>query len=161
MITTGAGLLEIAACHGCLGLLAGLALAGVGQGLFTPANNAGIVRAAPRGRSGLISAVINMTRSIGTALGVALASLLYADGHRVRSGHGPQSAVSPGEGITVALGALGALALVAGVVLPLLPDSPGDADGGCQLRSRRGDRRGRHRAGHVGSSDARNGTRDT
>ena len=92
-ILTGVGLLELALWHGRPGLLTGLAAAGVGQGLFTPANNAGVIRAAPDGRSGLISGVLNMTRSMGTALGVALASLLYATGagagrgYRSHGGH--------------------------------------------------------------------------
>jgi MFS family permease len=54
-----------------------LAVAGVGLGLFTPANNAAIMSAAPRAQSGLASGVLNMTRGTGTALGLALTSLIF------------------------------------------------------------------------------------
>jgi EmrB/QacA subfamily drug resistance transporter len=71
------GLAIIAAWHGTVGLLAGLAVSGAGIGGFVPANNASIMSAAPRSSAGVLSGVLNMTRALGTALGVALASLLY------------------------------------------------------------------------------------
>jgi MFS family permease len=67
----------IAAWHGTAGLLTGLAVTGAGIGGFVPANNASIMSAAPRSSAGVLSGVLNMTRALGTALGVALASLLY------------------------------------------------------------------------------------
>ena len=57
--------------------VAALALAGAGLGAFVPVNNATIMRAAPPGHAGAMGGVLNMTRGIGTALGVAIASLLY------------------------------------------------------------------------------------
>ena len=135
-ILTGVGLLELALWHGRPGLLTGLAVAGVGQGLFTPANNAGVIRAAPDGRSGLISGVLNMTRSMGTALGVALASLLYATGAGAGRGSAHTADINAGQGLTAALAVLGALALLTGVLLPLLP-------AGQRRRRRRRGRRGR------------------
>ena len=57
-----------------------LALAGAGLGAFVPANNATVMRAAPPGRAAEIGGVLNMTRAIGTALGVALAGLLFGLG---------------------------------------------------------------------------------
>ena len=53
-------------------LLAGI---GAGLGLFTPANNAAIMAAAPREHSGMAGGVLNLTRGLGTALGVAVAGL--------------------------------------------------------------------------------------
>lgn len=49
-----------------------LALLGVGLGAFTPANNTMIMRAIPPGLSGTGGGLVNMARSLGTALGVAL-----------------------------------------------------------------------------------------
>jgi EmrB/QacA subfamily drug resistance transporter len=48
-----------------------LALLGVGLGLFTPGNNSGVMGSAPANRLGVASGVLNMTRSVGTSLGVA------------------------------------------------------------------------------------------
>ncbi len=58
-------------------LVAGLVLVGVGLGLFTPSNNAAIMAAAPRRESGVASGVLNMTRGMGTALGLALTGMVY------------------------------------------------------------------------------------
>lgn len=77
LILTGVGLVGVALWHATPGLLAGLALAGVGLGAFTPANNATIMAASPPGHTGVISGVLNMTRGMGTALGVAVAGALY------------------------------------------------------------------------------------
>ncbi len=54
-----------------------LAVVGAGQGLFTPANNAAIMASAPREHAGLASGVLNMTRGLGTSLGLALTGLLF------------------------------------------------------------------------------------
>ena len=54
-----------------------LAGAGVGLGLYTPANNAAIMAAAPRQQSGVAGGILNMTRGIGTALGLAVTSLVF------------------------------------------------------------------------------------
>lgn len=51
-------------------LLAILALFGLGLGAFTPPNNASIMGAAPRHRLGIASGILNMTRGMGTSLGV-------------------------------------------------------------------------------------------
>jgi EmrB/QacA subfamily drug resistance transporter len=77
LAAAAAGMAIIAAWHGTAGLLVGLAVAGAGIGGFVPANNASIMAAAPRSSAGVLSGVLNMTRALGTALGVALASLLY------------------------------------------------------------------------------------
>ncbi len=57
-----------------------LELAGLGAGLgaFTPANNASIMAAAPRAQSGLAGGMLNMTRALGTALGLAMSGLILA-----------------------------------------------------------------------------------
>jgi MFS family permease len=58
-------------------LLALLALVGEGLGLFTPPNNAAIMGSVPEEQSGVASGVLNMTRGMGTALGLALTGLVF------------------------------------------------------------------------------------
>jgi hypothetical protein len=45
---------------------------GVGLGLFTPPNTSAIMGSAPANRLGTAGGILNMTRSLGTSLGVAL-----------------------------------------------------------------------------------------
>ncbi|KUL36905.1 MFS transporter [Streptomyces sp. NRRL F-4489] len=52
-----------------------LALLGLGLGVFTPANNTLIMGAVPTASSGTGGGLVNMTRGLGTALGVALVTL--------------------------------------------------------------------------------------
>ena len=59
------------------GFLALLALIGIGLGCFTPPNNAAIMGSVPAQQSGLASGVLNMTRGMGTALGLALTGLVF------------------------------------------------------------------------------------
>jgi MFS family permease len=54
-----------------------LSIIGVGLGVFTPPNNAAIMGSVPQQQSGLASGVLNMTRGVGTALGLALAGLVF------------------------------------------------------------------------------------
>jgi MFS family permease len=83
---TVVGMLLAAASLGVLALLdpAGAALLlplaglGAGLGIFTPANNAAIMGAAPRQQAGVASGVLNMTRGMGTAMGQALAALILS-----------------------------------------------------------------------------------
>ncbi|TAM90182.1 MAG: MFS transporter, partial [Candidimonas sp.] len=78
MVLTAAGLLTAAVFHQNAGVLAvELAAIGVGMGLFTPPNNAAIMASAPHTQSGSAGGLLNMTRSIGTALGVALTALVF------------------------------------------------------------------------------------
>jgi MFS family permease len=58
--------------------LALLGVLGVGLGLFTPPNNSSIMGSAPQRRLGVAGGILNMTRSIGTSLGVALTGALLA-----------------------------------------------------------------------------------
>lgn len=52
-------------------LLGFMALLGLGLGLFTPPNNSTIMGSAPITRLGVAGGILNMTRSVGTSLGVA------------------------------------------------------------------------------------------
>ncbi|BEP14927.1 MFS transporter [Acidothermaceae bacterium B102] len=71
-----------AARPGPVGLAVLLAAAGAGFGLFTPANNAAIMCEARPGQAGQVGGVLTMTRSLGTALGVAVTGLAVAQGFR-------------------------------------------------------------------------------
>jgi len=127
LLLAAAGILEIAAQHGTAGLLAGLALAGVGLGAFTPANNAAIMSASPPGHTGVVSGVLNMTRGLGTALGVALTGALFTAVVGVNGANVARASVAAaGHGLTVALGVLGVLALVTGSALLLRAPAQGE-----------------------------------
>ena len=128
LLLTGVGLLTIALWHETAGLLAGLMIAGLGLGMFTPANNATVMSASPKGHTGVVSGVLNMTRGAGTALGVALASALYIAASGVR-GAGA-SAAAAGNGLTVSLAALGSVALATALALLLLPETAGAGEPG-------------------------------
>jgi hypothetical protein len=81
-----------------------LGLLGAGLGIYTPANNAEIMAAVPHHDAATAGGMLNMTRGIGTALGVAVVTLGLHAGRL--SGH-------PGAGTPLAAGALAAAALIA------------------------------------------------
>jgi EmrB/QacA subfamily drug resistance transporter len=57
-----------------------LALTGIGLGAFTPPNNASIMGSVAPQQVGMASGMLNMTRGLGTSLGLALAGLAYTIG---------------------------------------------------------------------------------
>ena len=118
LVLAAVGMLVIAAEHGTAGILTGLALTGLGLGAFTPANNAGVMSASPPGHAGVTGGMLNMTRGLGTALGVAVAGALFTaaagvSGSRVAEAH----VVAVGHGLTAALGVIGIVTLATGVGL--------------------------------------------
>jgi EmrB/QacA subfamily drug resistance transporter len=121
LVLAGAGLLEIAVWHDTPGMLIGLAVVGLGLGLFTPANNAAVMSASPPGHAGLTGGLLNMTRGLGTALGVALAGALFTAG--AHGGHA--GAGSAGHGLMTALGVLGLVTLATGCWRPRPGIEPG------------------------------------
>ncbi len=79
---TAGGLLAAVALAGLAavpprpGWLAPLLFAvGLGVGVVTPANNAAVMTAVPRAVAGLAGGLVNVTRALGTSLGVALTAL--------------------------------------------------------------------------------------
>jgi EmrB/QacA subfamily drug resistance transporter len=80
----GMGLLAASATRADLTVLA-LAVTGAGMGLFIAANNAATMFAAPPQRAGAAGGLLNMARGLGTALGVALTSLVFATGRGITS----------------------------------------------------------------------------
>lgn len=93
--------------------LVGLAVAGVGLGAFTPPNNTAVMSAAPGGAASLVSGVLNMTRGLGTSLGLAVAGLVYTVGS---TGGQAGAAAAARAGYRDATLVLGAVALVAALV---------------------------------------------
>ena len=58
-------------------LAVGLGVVGVGLGLFVPPNNSIIMSNTPRSQAGMASGVLNMTRGLGTALGLSLTGMVF------------------------------------------------------------------------------------
>lgn len=101
-----------------------LALLGVGLGMFTPPNNAAIMGSVPKEQSGVASGVLNMTRGMGTAMGLAFTSLIF--GLAAGSEHASKPLVTRGfEGSAVFLGLI---ALAAAVLSALRGRTPLNRD---------------------------------
>jgi MFS family permease len=94
---------------GVVVLLAGI---GVGLGLFTPANNAAIMAAAPREHSGMAGGILNLTRGLGTASGVAVTGLILGLRHAERL-HASPHVVTVGFQTSVVVLSLAAVAAAA------------------------------------------------
>ena len=89
-----------------------LAALGVGLGLFTPANNASIVAAAPRRDAAVVSGMLNMGRGLGTAVGLAVTSLVL--GVAAPTVTAARGAVA--HGFTIATGILAVVSVLGLVV---------------------------------------------
>lgn len=123
MLLTAAGLTGAALAHSSVGVVVGmLAVIGVGLGAFTPPNNAAIMGSAPREHSGLAGGLLNMTRGIGTAMGVALTGLVFAVVAGSR-GSGIGSLGPTGRGFAAACWLLVGLALAAAALAALRGDA--------------------------------------
>jgi EmrB/QacA subfamily drug resistance transporter len=76
-------------------LLASLALAGLGAGLFTSPNNSSIMGAAPRERQGTAAGLLAEARNTGILAGVAAAGTLFAALSGGRPGEADATAFEP------------------------------------------------------------------
>jgi EmrB/QacA subfamily drug resistance transporter len=92
-----------------------LAAAGIGLGAFMSPNNAAVMSAIPRHQAGMASGTLNMTRSLGTSLGLAFGALFYTLGAGVHSASPNQAA----RGYTDAMLFLAGVAAVAAVIAGL------------------------------------------
>ncbi len=109
MALAASALVFLATFHGSTSwFLAGLLVVGVGLGLFTAPNNATIMGSTPSSQRGMASGILNMTRGMGTALGLALTGLVYA----AAGGDGGSPSVV-GHAFSVTLWFLAAVAAVA------------------------------------------------
>lgn len=117
LLIAAAGLALLALLHGLPARIAGLAIAGAGLGAFTPVNNASVMAAGPRARAGILGGLVNMTRTLGAILGVALASLIYTSAVGRSGPHQAAAGTTAGHGLTITLLTLSALAAAAGLTL--------------------------------------------
>jgi EmrB/QacA subfamily drug resistance transporter len=109
--TTALGAMTVS--HSSIATLAvELGVLGCGLGLFTPPNNASVVAAVPRSDAGVASGLLNMGRGLGTAVGLAVTSLVL--GLAAPSFDAARGAIA--SGFTAAVAALTLVALL-GVVL--------------------------------------------
>jgi MFS family permease len=99
-----------------------LGLLGVGLGIYTPANNAEIMMAIPAENAAAAGGMVNMTRGIGTALGVVIVTLGLHLGRTVPG--------QPGTGQTLSMAALAVVALAATWAATGRAARPGSAPGG-------------------------------
>ena len=107
-----------------------LGLLGAGLGIYTPANNAEIMAAIPAGNAATAGGMVNMTRGIGTALGVVVVTLGLHIG-RIASGHSGPGQLGTGQAVSMAALAVVALAATwAGIGrIARAEGAPGDAPG--------------------------------
>lgn len=125
LLLLSAGLVAVGLSAGAGTLLPGLVFCGAGIGAFTPVNNAAVMAAGPRSRAGLLGGTLNMSRTAGAILGVAIASLLYSEAAGERTSTHSISAAAAGHGMLVTLLALAALTAAAGLMLlKRLPSAP-------------------------------------
>ena len=97
-----------------------LALIGVGMGLFTSPNNASIMGAAPGQQVGVASGVLNMTRGMGTALGLAVTgSVFVVAGGDVMGAVDAGAVAGASHAFSVTCFVLAGIAAAAGVVSAL------------------------------------------
>lgn len=122
---------------------AALAVMGLGLGLFTPANNAAVAAAGHDHQAGMVSGVLNMTRGVGTSLGVAFGAVAYSLAAGVSGGAAGLASSILGFRIAVALFAvLGVVAAVLSILGRQVPaqrrpgrgsaPAPGDPSGRSQ-----------------------------
>jgi EmrB/QacA subfamily drug resistance transporter len=58
-------------------VVVGLAVAGLGTGIFISPNTSALMGAAPRGRQGIASGILATSRNVGMALGIGLAGAIF------------------------------------------------------------------------------------
>ena len=127
------GLLAVQQPTGAV-LLVGLALVGVGLGLFIPLNNTAIMSASPRSQAGMASGLLNMTRGLGTALGLALTGLVLGtqsiDHHVTAARNGFEAA-----GVALAVVAAVAVVVIASPTATGTTVGAGEKSGAEQLQA--------------------------
>ena len=89
-------------------------LTGAGLGLFISPNNAGVMTSVPPEQSGLASGLLNMSRGLGTAMGLAVSSSVFS---ALGGDGGVPDAVRTAFSAT--FGVLAGVAVLAGVIAAL------------------------------------------
>ncbi len=120
MACVAGGLVALAALRSGNGLfLVFLAVVGIGMGAFTPPNNAAIMGSVPADEAGVASGVLNMTRGVGTSLGLAVTGLVFA-----QAGGSSTSSGIVDHAFSVTSLVLATVALVAGLVAAAWDSGP-------------------------------------
>ncbi|MBV8463053.1 MAG: DHA2 family efflux MFS transporter permease subunit [Acidimicrobiales bacterium] len=115
MFISAAALLGLAAWRPDGLAFAGLlALLGAGAGLFTAPNNAGVMSSCPASQSGVASGLLNTSRGLGTALGLAAATTVF-----VAAGGDSGSAMQVAHAFSVTAVALAGVAVAAALAAGL------------------------------------------
>ena len=104
---------------------AGLALVGLGTGLFTSPNTSALMGAAPDTARGVAAALLATARHIGMGLGIALAGAIYTTVLAQEPGVGPTAAMA--NAMDTSFGAAVALALL-GMLASAMRDRQAPAD---------------------------------
>ncbi|HUY56071.1 MAG TPA: MFS transporter [Candidatus Nanopelagicaceae bacterium] len=119
MVLASAALLAIA-LHPTSGALLVVELVGIGIGLgtFIPANNAAVMGAVERSQFGMAGGILNMTRGMGTAMGVALTGLVFGLAAGVSTGHA-HSPFLASRGLVAAAFSLAGVTLLAALLSAL------------------------------------------
>lgn len=111
-------------------VMLGLAVFGIGQGLFTAPNNSAIMGAAPESFTGEVGGMLNLMRAFGMSIGIAAGSALLSWRLHVLSGSGNTTiTVDP---LDLLLAARGVLLFFVGcatiaLLLSLAPAGPGSS----------------------------------
>jgi MFS family permease len=114
-------------------VMVALGAIGLGQGLFTSPNNNSIMDAAPERLTGEAGGLMNVTRSIGTSLGVAAAATYLSWQLEVVGGNGAGRTTGiaagklaeAGDDVLLLLAGFAAMAAIISLVRPQSRSSPG------------------------------------
>jgi EmrB/QacA subfamily drug resistance transporter len=122
MLALAAGLARVALlgpAPGHADLLAALALAGLGSGLFTSPNNSSIMGSAPKERQGTAAGLLAEARNVGMLAGIAAAGAAFAALGGGRPGEAPPGAfLAAFRGTLLVAAALAALGAVVSAARP-------------------------------------------
>jgi hypothetical protein len=107
-------------------VMLGLAIFGIGQGLFTAPNNSSIMGAAPENFIGEVGGLLNLMRALGMSIGIAAGSALLSWRLQVLTGVGHSTVgVAPADLLTAARGVVLFFATAAAIALLLSFKSAG------------------------------------
>lgn len=107
-------------------IIVGLTLVGAGMGLFTAPNNSSVMGVVPRHDLSSAGGFLNMARSLGMSLGVALAGTIFASillGALGTESVSPAQAPIASQALSVAYLAVAIAAIVAAIISALRPRS--------------------------------------
>jgi EmrB/QacA subfamily drug resistance transporter len=110
-------------------VVVGLALNGLGMGLFSSPNNSAAMGAAPPRRQGIASGVVSTARFFGMAIGVGLAGAIYTTVLTSQAGSDPAAPIAQATGVSLlAMAGFALLGAVASAAAePLRPHGPAEA----------------------------------